>query len=363
MIIEFTDFQTILLYVSLFLLCIYLYLINSKRNNNKILFMIIILILCYLASKRYATGTDFFNMGYTYDNNCKMSLKSYFSSFNFFESSSLGIFIISKISKLFDSIQLYYGIICFLIVYPVLTSLSYFWMNKKKDFTIALSAFLFNQYLVGFNTMKQSIAVSLFFYGLRFIIEKKPKKYFFTILFAISFHQTAIIALPVYLIFNNNIKQKQKKIIYTISIILTMILILDMDSILRIFGGRWINYQSENTYATSNLSSIMYVVLLLFFSIYQKQIINTDERYKIIYLIYFIGVVLSFIGYVSVFAKRIANYFLVTEILLFQAISEKMIINNKNIGKMVTFIIIFAIFIIDFYVLKHSEVIPYTLRW
>ena len=65
--------------------------------------------------------------------------------------------------------------------------------------------------------MRQSITLAIFFLSLKYIEEKKPLKYFGSIIVASLIHSAALILIPVYFI--RLVKLTKKKIILLIKII------------------------------------------------------------------------------------------------------------------------------------------------
>ena len=64
-------------------------------------------------------------------------------------------------------------------------------------------------YYFSLNGMRQSVAIAIFFYALKFIEKRKLKKYLLCLLFAFSFHTTALLYIPFYWITRVRITSKQ----------------------------------------------------------------------------------------------------------------------------------------------------------
>lgn len=63
-----------------------------------------------------------------------------------------------------------------------------------------LILFLTGWYNFSLNIMRQCIAIAIFLYALRYIMEKKPIHYFIAITVALMFHTTALLFYPVYFV-------------------------------------------------------------------------------------------------------------------------------------------------------------------
>lgn len=119
---------------------------------------------------------------------------------------SLLVYIIAKV---FGNMTVLLTCIEILIIFPFYKGLSYF----KKDFPMWLCMLVFYlmNYNVTLNMMRQWIAMSLLFYGFKYVIEKKLKKFIFIVLVAMTFHTTAILGILFYFIYSFIYSGKNKK--------------------------------------------------------------------------------------------------------------------------------------------------------
>lgn len=95
-----------------------------------------------------------------------------------------------------------------------------FLLERGKDFGFIFPFMLFFFFTMGnfiycINIMRQMIALSIIFWGSRYIVQKNIYKWVFTCAFAMLFHKTAIIALPFFFL-NRNIFRNQTILITTL---------------------------------------------------------------------------------------------------------------------------------------------------
>ncbi|QRN85474.1 EpsG family protein [Clostridia bacterium] len=167
--------------------------------------------------------------------------------------------------------------------------------------------FLFNI----FNTIRQMVAAAIFFYALKFIVEKKLYKYMFFILLAIFFHRSAIICIPLYFLLKLRMK--------TLFLGLAFSPILLFSDLANKFIGLYIRFSGQSVYEVY-LNNYNYRVpisggkgLFLFFitAMFLALTIgkfNFNDRDKIIIKLFIIFVILTFATLSSVIATRLVYY-------------------------------------------------------
>lgn len=81
--------------------------------------------------------------------------------------------------------------------------LLYFLSLREREFLpfLIIVLMLSCQWLGWCNGIRQSIASCFFLFSIRFIVDRKPLGYFICFLLALSFHKSAIILLPFYLVY------------------------------------------------------------------------------------------------------------------------------------------------------------------
>ncbi len=98
-------------------------------------------------------------------------------------------------SYLFESPELWLLTIELLSMIPIIYSLS------KYSVNVGISIFVFfasTEFTYLLNGARQFVAVCIMFYAFKFIVEKKPIKYYLCLAIASGFHLTALVMLPAY---------------------------------------------------------------------------------------------------------------------------------------------------------------------
>lgn len=120
------------------------------------------------------------------------------------------------ISRMSDNIN----VLLFIIELINMTLLYLFIYNKRKSIHmwLAMTVYLMVFYNISLNLVRQSLAISVILFSMRYVENKKIIKFIICILIATLLHSTAIFSIPIYFIFN--ILNKKHKGIYKIVILL-----------------------------------------------------------------------------------------------------------------------------------------------
>ena len=174
----------------------FLEIFDSKRQGTaQIIYYLTLSILFLLSFLRRERGTDW--SGYydyfsnIYDLDFSNNFENGFIFLNYcihylFNSYTVLLFILAAIQYFFISKAIRY-----LSIYPVLSLLCYFSVTKGGIFFV-----------------RQYIALAILMYSIRYVIEKKIYMFLFAVIIACMIHRTALLFLPVYFIFDKDIKIK-----------------------------------------------------------------------------------------------------------------------------------------------------------
>lgn len=343
--------MSLLVYMVIYFLSSYFVAVGIKYKRN---FLMIIGggILILFAAIRSDVGTDFQNYLYLYHSRGQMNFAE--ASSKFMVDSSVMVFLIAKISNLLGSQAFYFGIFATISVVLVIISLN----KEYNNVSIFLAFFIYlcNEYTTGLNIMKQIAAVSIIFYGCKYIFHRDIKRYCIAILMAMAFHMTAIIALPLYLAYNDNIK-KDKRIKLGL-IVLYIFVGLNYSFFLNILGGRFSTYL-EYEGNVGNKSFGITVAYMIFFCLMRKRLEKLDKRNSLFIFMYGLGMLLELIGFVSPYVKRIAIYYTFPKFILLAQIPRLFVKSNRLFifWGIISFNVL--LFIILYVVLGQALIYPY----
>lgn len=188
---------------------------------------------------------------------------------------------------------------------------------------IAVLILLCTLYNVSFNIIRQVLAVSVIMLSIKPLIDKRFWKFALTVLFASTFHLTALIFLPSYWIINS--RSKYSRLFKNIVVPLSFIgLVLFIKPILTFISG----FDIFSTYGNYDLEfSVLYkrdiilripVVILILINL-RKLKLSNNPIYKLS-MLFIIGIILSVLGSYAPYINRVSMYFDVTQVFIISAI-------------------------------------------
>ena len=331
---------------------------NGKLNLNILCWYISEIVLIIVSGFRYDVGMDYMATYVPFFNGILID-----STFN--SNIEFGFFLLNKLVQIFT--KDYVGIF-------VISSVIFFhYMYKgirenSEDPTLSVYLLITSTYFFYFlNAMRQMLAISMFFYAIKFIKERKFKKYLFYILLAATFHTSILIVLPLYFLYGlkNNVK-----IMFFITIIAIMLKKIIVKAVLELltlikYGG-YVGSVFDNNKVGVVMILINLVILILYIIYFYKDIkikhINFKENedinfYLILHLLSLIF--LMYDGYIPL----IRRVFMITNITLILFIpsilkKEKNIKYRKGITSFIV-ICYFTYFIITIGINNSNSVLPY----
>ncbi|PIW59851.1 EpsG family protein [Shewanella sp. CG12_big_fil_rev_8_21_14_0_65_47_15] len=181
--------------------------------------------------------------------------------------------------------------------------------------------------------LRQSIAIAIFLFSFRYLLENKNVKYLICILFASTFHMSALILmlLPLFFYF----KGRKKLLIIALVHLSFFIFLMYISSTVEI--GRLMSYAKDS--ASYGMIGVLerLTFLSLFLFIYMKR--NNDDKVTILMEIYFLYVLQSFV-FDSFFAVmyRIKLYYFGLFSVLFPILFCKMTYHKANLGRFILYL-------------------------
>lgn len=136
---------------------------------------------------------------------------------------------------------------------------------------VAFSIFAFvalAHYYFSLNAMRQAVAIAIFCYAIRFVLERKRGKFFACLFCAVMCHFSALIYVPVYFILNWEISRRQ---FYVISLSLLLILPIFAKLIFPLVMGKYYAYFSWGTESSYNFRYFIPLSFMLLQSFYLRR--------------------------------------------------------------------------------------------
>jgi hypothetical protein len=171
-------------------------------------------------------------------------------------------------------------------------------------------------FLSGYIAMRQIVAISIFFYSILYLNQKRKFPFLF-ILMACLFHYSTILAYSIYFIFHKAINKKFKMYIYFLFIVIAIgfsfyfnKLVFLIFSFFPPFLKRYIHYlllDHEIQVLRMIFYSFLYFLILILFN-YTKE---NNETMNNMFNLYTIGTIISLAGMTDMNVNRFANFFLI----------------------------------------------------
>lgn len=316
-----------------------------KKLSYYISITISFFILFLFLGLRYKVGFDY---SYTYVPQYYNIIRGKNTHFEF-----LFVCLNKFVYFFFDNVDWVFIISAFITVFIVYNIIC------KRINNIVLGVFLYigtRMYLYSFTQVRQYIAIAIFLFAIKYIVEKKMFRYFFWILIASLIHKTAILYLPVYFVRNINLSHRKYIMIAVVAIFCAPIV-----NILYNYVGNYLyGWYISNEIGLGNSSIVMGIinlfVIILSILFYNK--VNTSVENRILLNIQLIAWV-AFVTTQSLNESyRIVALFMYTSILLIPKIYETIKYKNNKRVVMLMIIILFSL-CIYVYLENDASMIPY----
>lgn len=364
-----SNFASLVFYFVTFGIAIVAFSYYKDKNITiaKIGLTVAVLIPTFVAGFRYMVGTDYDVYYYTFRTDLPNSSYSWILTDSRHLNMERVFLVISKFITSILGAKGTFGFFAFIIVLLFIFTL----IKQYKRINIVLPFFLFlmGPYMASYNILRQSIALIIAFWGCQFVFEGNIKKYFYTVICASCFHFSAILSLPIYLLWNHRKKTDLNALKKLLLLIIAICFVLTWRPLLMWFGTltqissitKYTRYLSaENTFNRSFYLKLFWGIL---FFLFKKRYINCDRRFALFINMYVIGVILEYTGFYTPYIKRISNYYsLYTEVMLIGTFPMIFRIKtNRNIVRICTIFYEYALFFVVSFLMKQGKYFPYRI--
>lgn len=246
-----------------------MYAYESNRNNKIYLFFVGIVLATLVGFRSELVGTD--TMGYCrtfFNMQDYHSLPSVFSSFTTEKGWLTLNYLLSRLGDHYYILLLAVGIIC--------NTLALYIINKQST-ALVLSLFVYITlafYLFAFAAVRQSVAMSIYMLALPYLLNKDFKRYVVVVIIAALFHQTVLIALPLYFFFRMPYSKKTLALVTVGGLVMGALV-----SSIMVFASTVEDRYSVYTEfeGGGELFTVFYVILAIFFVV-QRSKIKKESR-------------------------------------------------------------------------------------
>ena len=274
-----------------------------------------------LCGLRYNVGTDYESYVTIFDN-IKLD------NFVIIEP---GYYFLNKIFLKFDFGYYFVFFTCSFVTYFIL----FYTLSREKILSLGLFfTFTFGFVFLSNNIIRQGLVIPIFFYSIQFIHDKKLASYFITIIFCSLFHYSAILLMPIYWIWNFNIKQKSWAAIISLCFLLSFSnfyksYIIKLISLAPKYSGYLLSGGEEHSAIKSGMTMIV-VYLLNLFIIFNYKHVKSNSKFKLYYNLYLSGISISFLTMNISFLFRFSYYLTSLIIIILPLMIQNMNYNNKK---------------------------------
>ncbi|MFD2214009.1 EpsG family protein [Metabacillus endolithicus] len=185
---------------------------SQHSKPNKLLIFLVLCSLVLVSGLRNNIGDTYFYM-HEYETQS-------FTWNNVMEKKDPGFAILQMLLKnVTDDPQL------LLLVTALVTNLLIVLTLYKYTKMIELSIFVFiasGMFVVSMNGIRQYLAASIIFWATKYLVEGKFKHYFFLVLFSSTFHESALILIPIYFIVRREAWTKVTYLLLFVSICIVL---------------------------------------------------------------------------------------------------------------------------------------------
>jgi transmembrane protein EpsG len=323
-------------------------LINGKNNIiGKAFAFISFLILWVISGIRYGVGTDFYDY-YTYLS--RIDIVD-------IRNNEFGIWLLGSIVNNFTNDgQMFIFITSFIITFFIFYTI---YKNSAYPEVSILLFFGLGMYFTSLNIIRQYLAISIVFYSINFLFNKKIFIYIISVLIATMFHFSAIIAL-VFIVIT---KLRKSPLMSRLSIFLALMsVLLFYDKVLVFFIPDQYNDYVNTRYineGSNYIFFILYLLITIVLHIFRKQLIILDSKNEYYLILLFIGMGITLLGTQSLIINRFANYFTVISILVLVDLIK--IVKEKNL-RVITYLGLVSISLLGMYLFMNRNlggVLPY----
>lgn len=359
-------------YILVFIICILLNSISSRKRIIPLLLSCLILsILAGVRDKNIGADTDGYPHWYISES---QSIHDFMDLITVETDLDKGYLFLYWIGSWIGN-QYWIGLFLTELVISVFTFLGFLRLNKhfKGGLVIFTTVFLLLIFNYTLNAMRQECAISICFFAFSYLWEKRWVSYLCWTFVAYTFHSSAIITLALpFLLMVSSVSNDRKRKVLTLSLLLIMGIIamtfwtlLSMIGNLGLFNAAYATRYGEEgsfegaeriAYAPLLLCVLFYIVM--YFS-YRKEIFN--KKFLTFQLLITTGYLACLsLQVLSMYLYRVGLYFYILSIYFFSIeLSSK---KTNSVLKIccISYLVVYWVFL---YVIKNSsETYPYTSK-
>ena len=321
----------------------------SKRHFLLFVFAVSPIVLTYML--RYGIGTDYFSYKRIFETLHGASIPEYIAKHkvnNEVYYVEPGYFVLNRFCCIsYVSLNLVCSVLMFFFIYYGTVR-----CLPKADITLSVLIYFCTQFIYSMNGMRFAIAVTIVFFGFRFILAKQLLKWILTIVVAVSFHKTSLMCIPLYFLCNIENKKLSKirntawyLFVFAFPIIAKFF--IQIVSQMSIFSRYFAVAQyalGVFTFKPMFLFHIVPVILPLL--ILKKQFLFNDYKASVLFRLYLFEVPLRELGSFNTWLTRLTRFPQIVQVIFVPYVLSS--IKNSKMRKLLTvyYVMLYAFFFI-----------------
>lgn len=345
--------------------------LESKVRAVALILAICAPVVLLAALRDYTIGTDVQVYGiYSYSLAQGRSLFEYISLVSS-EFEIAYMVLVWAISNMFQSIPALLGAIALCATAPVVVacfklSPRYAWLGLTLYYLMFFGATL--------NYLRQGMALGFVILAAAYLIKEKPVGYFFSSLLAICFHQTAILSLPVLVIYwiemgRNNLPRASKGsfLLKALVLIVALCVVVFGDRLVLLFSSAKDSYSAQVTRLgqggiSLSITAILFLIILVLCMHQLSRSCEPSSQCSFLVHLALLGFIFRFLTVWQGQLERVALYYLV-----FIALAAPLVASNLKEKDAVPFgaalLLLSMLYFLTYYInLGFSEIYPYVIN-
>lgn len=337
-----------IIYILLFLsILICFFLKNVKPNLKKIMDNLFFIILFLFSALRFDVGADYYSYYKVASGDTNPIFIFLYENFEFSNKRLIDL------ARFLNEPQLYFIMTSFIINYCIINTLKKNSKNYFFSIMLYLSIPLF--YFNSLGIIRQYCAIAIVFYSIQFIKNKNLMKFIICIVLAVSFHRSALIAAPLYLIYRIKSNKKIYILLLLGGFVSSGILLYLVGKIFPMYLGYLTSKLGEGGNKLIILFNALGILCIFCFKYIKKKSSETDFYLNTLFIGIFIFNSMNKFGQVG---TRGALYYIIFTLLLIPELIE--VFKHKKIMKSIGFYLIFILYGFSLYLgIKNPKKNPY----
>lgn len=291
---------------------------SQRKNYNLLMIIISYFILTLPLAFRYNTGADYMSYVNIYKNVEMFGIQAVKMT-----NTELGyVFLNYLCVKIFNDYQSIFMVTAIITNYFFYKAITY--ESKNINLGLAIFTYGFASYFFEYGILRNMLGISIAFYALRFIFEKKPVKYFIFITIAVLFHNSLIIFYILGILYVENFKKYRLKI--ALIAIIMIPLISKIIAFISVYAFRISpNYTTYTDTINASVnkygkSLLVYLLPIIPFSLFYNKMKEINSNISLYFSFYLVGAAILILSYSNPLLIRFTYALFISQIILFPTI-------------------------------------------